>query len=82
MSRWALRPGSEDNHSSPFSAKVKSEWSYTPTAPSWCGMGKLYFYQTVINYYKHGMSKVKIYCYPFTGVCSTLFPFYLKMEAR
>jgi hypothetical protein len=28
----------------------------------------------IINHYQHGMSKVKIYCYPFTEVCPYPFP--------
>jgi hypothetical protein len=52
---------------------------YCPSVLSWCGLEKLYLYQAVINHYKHGMPKVKIYCYPVTAVCPTLFPFYLKI---
>jgi hypothetical protein len=36
----------EVNHSPPYSAEVKNEWSYTstPHIPSWPGQGKIYLY--------------------------------------
>jgi hypothetical protein len=38
-------PGSEGDHSPPFSAKVKNVWSYISTVMTWCSVkaqGKFY----------------------------------------
>jgi hypothetical protein len=39
---WGVKwPGGEVNHSSPSSAEVKNEWSYTPVPPMWLhGVGR------------------------------------------
>jgi hypothetical protein len=46
LSGWVKYPGPEVDYSSPYSTKVKDEWSYTSAPPCslWCAEGHLDLY--------------------------------------